>query len=130
MHIFKESPHVYAPSETKASTSKSSGSASSLPQALPQGQSYGENSNIVAVLAVPAWMTPSDFLAFVAPVADTMKHLRLVRDVSPNRSMAIIQFKQHHDAVVFVEEFNGHPFNSIEVGCMHLLREFQPLTLK
>ncbi|KLO19289.1 zf-UBP-domain-containing protein [Schizopora paradoxa] len=136
VHIFKESPHVHASSETKASTSKPSSSTLSFPQALPQGQSYGENSNIVAVLAVPAWMTPSDFLAFVAPAADTMKHLRLVRDVSPNRTMVIIQFKQHHDAVVFIEEFNGHPFNSIEPEICNVVRvssvkveEDDPITL-
>lgn len=36
----------------------------------------------LGVLAVPAWMTPSDFLAFVAPAAEGMAHLRLVRLVS------------------------------------------------
>ena len=33
----------------------------------------------LAVLAVPAWMTPSDFLGFVAPAADGMAHLRIIR---------------------------------------------------
>lgn len=36
----------------------------------------------LGVLAVPAWMTPSDFLAFVAPAAEGMAHLRLVRSVT------------------------------------------------
>lgn len=117
VHIFKESPHAHPlTSTTKASTSKSSGISPSFAPSSSQGQSYGEKQTIVAVLAVPPWMTPSDFLAFVAPAADTMKHLRLVRDVSPNRTMVIIQFKDHHDAVVFIEEFNGRPFNSVEVS--------------
>lgn len=34
---------------------------------------------IMGVLAVPAWMTPSDFLAFVAPAAEGMAHLRMIR---------------------------------------------------
>lgn len=34
---------------------------------------------MMGVLAVPAWMTPSDFLAFVAPAADGMAHLRMIR---------------------------------------------------
>lgn len=34
---------------------------------------------MLGVLAVPSWMTPSDFLAFVAPAADGMAHLRLIR---------------------------------------------------
>ncbi len=36
--------------------------------------------------------------------------------------MVIIQFKEHHDAVVFIEEFNGRPFNSVEVGYIPRLR--------
>lgn len=36
---------------------------------------------MLAVLAVPAWMTPSDFLAFVAPAAEGLAHLRMIRCV-------------------------------------------------
>jgi BRCA1-associated protein len=35
----------------------------------------------LAVLAVPSWMTPSDFLGFVAPAVDGMAHLRIIRSV-------------------------------------------------
>jgi BRCA1-associated protein len=35
----------------------------------------------LAVLAAPFWMTPSDFLSFVAPAEDGLKHLRIVRYV-------------------------------------------------
>jgi BRCA1-associated protein len=34
---------------------------------------------MLGVLAVPPWMTPSDFLAFVAPVVDGIAHLRIIR---------------------------------------------------
>lgn len=34
---------------------------------------------MLGVLAVPAWMTPSDFLAFVAPAAEGVAHLRMIR---------------------------------------------------
>lgn len=34
---------------------------------------------MLGVLAVPAYMTPSDFLTFVAPAAQGMAHLRLIR---------------------------------------------------
>lgn len=37
---------------------------------------------ILAVLAVPSWMTPSDFLTFVAPVADGIAHLRIIQYVA------------------------------------------------
>ena len=34
---------------------------------------------MLGVLAVPSWMAPSDFLAFVAPVAEGISHLRIIR---------------------------------------------------
>ena len=76
----------------------------------------------VAVLAVPSWMSPSDFLAFVAPAAEGMKHLRLIRDRSPNRTMVVIQFREPASALEFIEEFNGRPFNAVEVSCVSPIR--------
>lgn len=45
-----------------------------------------------------------------------MKHLRLIHDVSPNRTMVIIQFREASHASEFIEEFNGKQFNSVEVN--------------
>jgi BRCA1-associated protein len=39
----------------------------------------GADDNTLAVLAVPAWMTPSDFLSFVEPAAEGIVHLRMIR---------------------------------------------------
>jgi hypothetical protein len=33
----------------------------------------------IGVLAVPAYMTPSDFLTFIAPAAEGITHLRMIR---------------------------------------------------
>ncbi|GLB41727.1 putative BRCA1-associated protein 2 [Lyophyllum shimeji] len=69
---------------------------------------------MLGVLAVPSWMTPSDFLAFVAPASEGMAHLRLIRDCLPNRSVVVIKFYNPTDAAEFVEAYNGKPFNSME----------------
>jgi BRCA1-associated protein len=37
---------------------------------------------MLGILAVPPWMTPSDFLAFVAPAVEGMAHLRIIRRVA------------------------------------------------
>lgn len=37
--------------------------------------------SILAVLAVPSHITPSDFLTFVAPAAESVAHLRMIRQV-------------------------------------------------
>lgn len=46
---------------------------------------------ILGVLAVPSWMTPSDFLVFVAPASEGISHLRIIRldiDTIPGSSTA------------------------------------------
>jgi len=52
---------------------------------------------MVGVLAVPSWMTPSDFLAFVAPAEDGMAHIRMIRYVSCS------MFSIHSRIVLFTE---------------------------
>ena len=89
---------------------------------------------MVGVLAVPHWLTPSDFLAFVAPAQEGMSHLRMVRwvpcglqrrvyikhvlrrDTAPNRSIALIKFRKPESALEFAEAYNGKPFNSMHVS--------------
>lgn len=39
------------------------------------------DSVILGILAVPSWMAPSDLLTFVAPAAETISHLRILRFV-------------------------------------------------
>ena len=90
---------------------------------------------MVGVLAVPCWMTPSDFLAFVAPAQEDMAHLRMIRcvfcikflrsfyevrsshrDTAPNRSIALIKFRKVESALEFAEAYNGKAFNSMNVS--------------
>ena len=41
----------------------------------------GADDDTLAVLAVPSWMTPSDFLSFVEPAAEGIVHLRMIKCV-------------------------------------------------
>ncbi|KAK0188935.1 BRCA1-associated protein 2-domain-containing protein [Armillaria mellea] len=76
---------------------------------------------MLGVLAVPSWMTPSDFLTFVAPAAESISHLRMIRDSAPNRSMVVIKFPKLKDATEFIEAYNGKPFNSMEPEICHVV---------
>ncbi|KAI0820359.1 zf-UBP-domain-containing protein [Trametes gibbosa] len=76
----------------------------------------------LAVLAVPSWMTPSDFLAFVAPAADGIAHLRMIRDSAPNRSIVVMKFRDPANAAEFSEAYNGKQFNSMEPEACHVVR--------
>jgi hypothetical protein len=45
-------------------------------------------------------------------------HALHIRDFAPNRSMVIIKFLNPAAAAEFAEEYNGKPFNSMEVSYM------------
>lgn len=126
VHIFREKLHNNKTDEssTQASASTSNSvSPSHLDSTYinpgPSNFSFGKDATAVAVLAVPERMAPADFLAFVAPTAENMKHLRFIRDAHPSRTMAVIQFRTAESATEFLEEFNGVPYNALEV-CTHL----------
>ncbi|GJE91160.1 ring finger and zf-UBP domain-containing protein [Phanerochaete sordida] len=113
VHIYREPPQDSAADAAGPSTSASQDAVSTSPEW--DGVTLG-------VLAVPAWMTPSDFLSFVAPAADGMAHLRMIRDSAPNRSIVIIKFRKAEDAAEFAEAYNGKQFNSMEAEICHVVR--------
>ncbi|KAA1468807.1 zf-UBP-domain-containing protein [Dentipellis sp. KUC8613] len=76
---------------------------------------------MLGILAVPAWMMPADLLAFVAPAAEGMAHLRILRDSVPNRSIVLMKFRKAEDAAEFAEAYNGKPFNSMEAETCHVV---------
>lgn len=49
-------------------------------------------------------MTPSDFLSYVGQVEDEMECLRMIRDVSPARSLVLIKFRSQEASIAFIEE--------------------------
>jgi BRCA1-associated protein len=72
VHVYRESISKRRP-PIEVSTS-----SVSIPGAMEEGvEDVG--GVMLGVLAVPAWMTPSDFLTFVAPAAEGMSHLRMIR---------------------------------------------------
>ncbi|KAI0644176.1 zf-UBP-domain-containing protein [Trametes meyenii] len=122
VHIFREYPK---PSHQSSTEGEASASGPSAPAGDQEGapQSNIESDDVtLAVLAVPAWMTPSDFLAFVAPAADGIAHLRIIRDSTPNRSIVVMKFRDPDSAAEFIEAYNGRQFNSMEPETCHVVR--------
>lgn len=66
VHVFRDLAEKRSPEELESSL-------------LHNVNDDSDGGVMLGVLAVPSWMTPSDFLAFVAPAADGMAHLRLIR---------------------------------------------------
>lgn len=52
-----------------------------------------QRSQTVCILAVPATMTCHDLLTFTAACHGDIQHLRIIRDGSPNRYMALLTFR-------------------------------------
>lgn len=122
VHVYRELSIVpKASTSTGASTSTEASTSTSIPNVVEETQD-STDSVMLAVLAVPSWMTPSDFLAFVAPAAESITHLRMIRDSLPNRSIVVVNFPSSADAAEFAEAYNGKPFNSMDSETCHVVR--------
>lgn len=108
VHIFRDSGDRPEPEELAKKASET----------LLEGEDAGV---MLGVLAIPSWMTPSDFLAFAGPAMETVAHLRIIRASVPNRSIALVKFTNPADAADFVEVYNGKPFNSMQPEICHVV---------
>lgn len=77
VHIYREVPNATYAEAASAPPSSSQPITIAVPG--KQLQSSEAEGVLIGVLAVPSWMTPSDFLSFVAPAAEGMAHLRMIR---------------------------------------------------
>ncbi|KAF8661340.1 hypothetical protein AX16_001435 [Volvariella volvacea WC 439] len=110
--------HIFRDCQSRMDNEDKSGTFPTKESSVTELSSDGV---MLAVLAVPSWMTPSDFLGFVAPATDGISHLRIIRDSVPNRSIAVIKFRNPGEASEFAEAYNGRPFNSMEPEICHVV---------
>lgn len=68
VHIFRDSGDKPALEDIPKSAS----------EVLPESEGVGVT---LGVLAVPSWMPPADFLAFIGPAAESVAHIRIIRSV-------------------------------------------------
>ena len=75
-----------------------------------------EEENVLAVLAVPSYMTANDFMGFVGEKQrNQVSHFRMIRTDAANRYMVLLKFRTNEAAKSFHLSFNGKAFNSMEV---------------
>ena len=71
---------------------------------------------MLAILAVPSYMTANDFMGFVGEQQrDQVSHFRMIRTEAANRYMVLLKFRTNEAARDFHQDFNGKAFNSMEV---------------
>ena len=68
----------------------------------------------VCVLAVPSYMTPADFCAFVGPCIEHVVRMRILHDASPEKYMVLMQFANQQATDDFHTLYNCKPFSSLD----------------
>lgn len=76
-----------------------------------------EDCTTLCILAVPSYLTPSDFLGFVGEkTRDAVSHFRMIRTERGNRYMVLMKFRNGKNARKWRREWNGKAFDGMEVG--------------
>lgn len=85
-------------------------------QAEPGRSFKDEDCTTLCILAVPSYLTPSDFLGFVGERTwEDVSHFRMIRTERSNRYMVLMKFRNGKRAREWRKEWNGKPFNDMEV---------------
>ncbi|WEW57636.1 C3HC4-type (RING finger)-containing protein [Emydomyces testavorans] len=81
-----------------------------------------EDCTILCILAVPSYMSPSDFLGWVGQeTKDEVSHFRMIRTERRNRYMVLMKFRNGRKAREWQKEWNGKVFNSTEPETCHVV---------
>lgn len=88
-----------------------------FPVTVSSDQGIEENCTTLCILAVPSYLSPSDFLGFVGEkTLDDVSHFRMIRTPRANRYMVLMKFRGGRKAMEWQREWNGKVFNSMEVS--------------
>jgi len=78
-----------------------------------------EDCTTLCILAVPSYMTPSDFLGFMGEqTREEVSHFRLIRTSRANKYMVLMKFREAKKAREWRKAWDGKAFNSMEVISM------------
>ena len=76
-----------------------------------------EDCTMLCILAVPSYLTPSDFLGFVGEKTwEEVSHFRMIRTERHNRYMVLMKFRSGKKAREWRKMWNGRFFNEMEVS--------------
>ena len=110
----EETPGLY----DDLSLSKSSRGGRSSPRKHDASEPVfrDEDCTTLCILAVPSYLTPSDFLGFVGEkTRDEVSHFRMIRTERGNRYMVLMKFRSGKKAREWRKAWNGKAFDGMEV---------------
>jgi BRCA1-associated protein len=104
VHLYRdadETPGLYDAGET-------------APQDAPPFDA--DKCSTLCILAVPSYMGPTDLLGWLGERSrEDVSHFRLIRTERANKYMVLMKFRDAKVARAWQKEWNGKPFNSMEV---------------
>ncbi|KAL7747913.1 hypothetical protein RI367_006660 [Sorochytrium milnesiophthora] len=80
-----------------------------------------DSGTLVCVLAVPTYMSPSDFLSFIGYHQEHVSHFRTIHDHLPNRYMVLMRFRDAANARLFHDQYNERQFSVLEPELCHVV---------
>ncbi|XRM47815.1 hypothetical protein ABZX51_010774 [Aspergillus tubingensis] len=81
-----------------------------------------EECTTLCILAVPSYMSPSDFLGFVGEsTMNDVNHFRMIKTARANRYMVLMKFRNGKKAKEWQKDWNGKVFNSMEPETCHVV---------
>lgn len=108
--------------QRKASRFESSGYPFPVATSSSSGQGPEEDCTTLCILAVPAYLSASDFMGFVGEkTLDEVSHFRMIRTSRANRYMVLMKFRSGKKARDWQKEWNGKVFNSMEPETCHVV---------
>jgi BRCA1-associated protein len=94
----------------------------SQPLKSPHAPPADSDCTTLCILAVPSYMTPADFLAFVGEkTRDAVSHFRMVRTKRQNRYMVLMKFREGKTARKWQAEWDGKIWNAMEPETCHVV---------
>ncbi|KIW19648.1 hypothetical protein PV08_00222 [Exophiala spinifera] len=125
VHLYRDSEEtsgLFADSAYRSSDLWSDGQRRNPPSGKPHPPPKDEECTSLCILAVPSYMTPSDFLSWVGEdTRSEVSHFRMVRTARANRYMVLMKFQHGKKAREWQHEWNGKVFNSMEPETCHVV---------
>lgn len=69
---------------------------------------------VLAILGMPAQITPSALLSFIEPAIEVVSYIRIIRQVELGRSIVLLKFDDAHDAEEFYKVFHHQPYDALD----------------
>lgn len=126
VHLYRDADPTPCLTLTSSRPYQASDLWSDSPRATPVKTPHDPPSDgdctTLCILAVPSYMTPADFLAFVGEkTRDAVSHFRMVRTQRQNRYMVLMKFRDGKFARNWQAEWNGKVWNAMEPETCHVV---------